>query len=303
MRRSIAIGLIFGALACTGAGIAGAQTRNAEPGDTSLAVSAPWAAGKDNTDPTFTPDGNTVVFAHGKGTARGLYVSRRSGGRWSEPELLPFSRQWMNFEPTFAPDGAYLVFVSNRPAHPGDKPLDGYFGGKWHAARGGNLWRVDFSAGQWGVPVRLPAIVNADISTYSPAVAADGDVYFTRPDSDTHNTRLYLSRRVDGRYQAPQPVTFSDGVIADYDPAIAPDGAFIVFSSDRPPTPQNHSGLFVAFRNGGGWSRPESLHLLGYEARLSPDAGTLYYSADADGRVHRFDLAGWRVQHGHRAMQ
>lgn len=255
----------------------------------------PWVAG--DSAPAFVPGGSRVVFARGKGTARRLYVSHESNGHWSEPERAPFSAAWMDIEPAMAPDGSYLVFVSNRPARSGGKALDGYFGGKLHVGRGGNLWRVASGNGAWGVPVRLPDIVNASPSTYSPAVAADGSLYFTRPDPGTRHTRLYVSRRVDGRYQTPQAVPFSDGAVSDYDPAVAPDQSFIVFSSDRAPTPANHSGLFIAFARHAGWSTPVALNVYGYEARLGPEPGTLYFNDDADGRIRKLSIAGVLARH------
>lgn len=267
------------------------------PSVPTIPVAAPWATDGD-ASPAFTPDGKTVVFARGKGVLRRLYVSHRRDGRWSRPERAPFSIQWMDVEPAMAPDGTYLVFISNRPAHPDGKPLDGYFGGKLHPARGGNLWRVALRDGRWGTPKRLPDDVNASTSTYSPAVAADGSLYFTHPDPHTHNTRIYVSGRVGGRYTAPQPVAVSDGTVSDYDPAVAPDRSFIVFSSDRSPTPPNHSGLFVAFATYSGWSTPVPIGACGYEARLSPDLATLYFNADADGRIRRMSTSRFLSHNG-----
>ncbi|HKU80424.1 MAG TPA: hypothetical protein VJQ42_11330 [Rhodanobacteraceae bacterium] len=251
----------------------------------------PWAPG--DTAPAFVPDGSTVIFARGKGTSRRLYVSHHHDGRWSKPDEAPFSGRWMDIEPAMSPDGSYLVFISNRPAKSGGKALDGYFGGKLHTGRGGNLWRVAFRDGKWGMPVRLPDAVNASTSMYSPAVAADGSLYFTRPDPHTGHTRLYASRRVGGRYQPSRPVTFSDGVASDYDPAVAPDQSFIVFSSDRAPTPPNHSGLFIAFAAHGAWSTPIAMGVYGYEARLSADLATLYFNADGDQRIHAMPIGVW----------
>ncbi|HET6805602.1 MAG TPA: hypothetical protein VFH59_09210, partial [Frateuria sp.] len=166
--------------------------------------------------------------------------------------------------------------------------------------RGGTLWRVARTAHGWGAPQRLPDMVNAGTSVYAPAVAADGSVYFMQPDPQTRHFRLYLSRFADHRYQAPRALPFSTGRLADYDPAVAPDQSFIVFSSDRPPSTDTSSAIFIAFaRAGGGWSTPVPLGPSGTESRLSPDRTTLYYSG-ADKRIHRFALADWLDRHPHR---
>jgi hypothetical protein len=292
VRGALLAVLAFASLSASNPGSAAAT-----PADASGAAAAvPWA-GKDNADPTFTPDGNMVVFAHGKGTARAIYVSHRKNGRWTKPERAPFSRHWMNFEPVMAPDGSYLVFVSNRPVMPGGKVLDGYFGGKVQPKRGGNLWRVDFAHGQWGKPERLPAAVNVSTATYSPTLAADGSVYFTHPDPRTQHTRMYVARLVDGKFQPPHPLPFSNGVQSDFDPAVAPDRSFIVFSSDRPPTPNNENEVFVAFATAHGWATPLPVGIYGYEARLGPRLQMLYYIAGADNRIHTFPIAQWLARH------
>ncbi|GAB3790744.1 hypothetical protein GCM10028797_28070 [Dyella agri] len=202
----------------------------------------------------------------------------------------------MDFEPTMAPDGSYLIFISNRPTVPGGKPLDGYWGGKSRPGRGGNLWRVDFKDGAWDAPTRLPDLVNVSTATYSPAVAADGSVYFTHPDPLTHHTRLYVSHCSDGRFQPPQPLSFSDGVTADYDPAVVPDQSFLVFSSNRAPTPPGSSNLFVTFAAADGWSTPVPLDSAGIEARLDPDLHTLYFTGP-DNRIHSLPLVRRLVRH------
>jgi Tol biopolymer transport system component len=260
------------------------------------AVDAPWATPND-ASPAFSRDGRTVVFSRGRAAARRVYISQRQGARWSQPQPAPFSGQaWMDLEPAMAPDGSYLLFVSSRPPQPGGAVLDGAYEGQSAPGRGGNLWRVDRTAGGWGAPVRLPAPLNAGTSIYAPAVAADGSVYFMQPDPVTGHFRLYRSRFVQGRYLAPEPLSFSDGRLADYDPAIAPDQSFIVFSSDRPPSTANTSAIFVAFAQGQGWGTPVPLGPSGIESRLSPDLASLYFSGP-DRRIHRFALADWLRQH------
>lgn len=260
------------------------------------AVDAPWAL-PDDASPAFSPDGRTVVFARGHAATRRVYFSQRPGAGWSVPQPVPFSgKAWTDLEPAMAPDGSYLVFVSNRPPLAGGKALDGAYEGQSAPGRGGNLWRVDRTAGGWGEPIHLPLPLNAGTSVYAPAVAADGSVYFMQPDPVTDHFRLYRSRLVQGRYLAPEPLSFSDGRLADYDPAIAPDQSFIVFSSDRSPSTASTSALFVAFARGQGWGTPLPLGPSGIESRLSPDRSVLYFSG-SDRRIHRFALGAWLKRH------
>jgi Tol biopolymer transport system component len=249
-------------------------------GETTWGFASNWNSGSD-ASPAFTPDGKTVFFTHGAGDKRTIMVSHLSHGSWSKPESAPFSGQWMDIEPAMAPDGSYLVFISNRPATPGGKALDGHYGGSVQPGWGGNLWRVNRVGKGWSEPVRLPDVINSNCSIYAPAVARDGSLYFMQPDPATNKFRLYRSQFAHGTFAAPEPLSFSDGVTADFDPVVAPDESFIIFSSRRQPAPEKHSAIFVAFSENHHWSAPVPFQpfWLGIESRLSPDRKTLYFTS------------------------
>lgn len=255
-------------------------------------AAGPWTLEHD-ASPAFTPDGDTVVFARGSGATRRLFAAHRRDGEWSVAQGVAFSDRWMDLEPAMAPDGRYLVFISNRPANGTGKALDGNWGGQAWPGRGGNLWRVDRVGNGWGTPVRLPDSVNGSSTTFSPAVASDGSVYFMRANPADGSFRLYRSRYLHGRYQSAIALALGTGDgRSDFDPAVAPDQSFLVFSSDRPPAPANGNDLFIAFAVPGGWSAPVDLGMAGDEARLGADRTMLYYTAP-DHRIHRVSLAPW----------
>jgi Tol biopolymer transport system component len=257
--------------------------------------------------PAFARDGHAVWFSRSDGAQSTILESREVDGRWTPPRPAPFSGRWSDMEPAMSPDGRFLVFVSNRPAQDGGKPLDGFFMGKSFPGGGGNLWRVDRTPGGWSAPVRLPDAINADPSTFAPSVAADGSLWFMRPADGGRKFRLYRAQWRDGRFEAPQPLPFSDGGATDVDPAVAPDESFVVFGSSRPPA--RDMDLFIALRRGASWDPP--MHLgdvvngrgSDAEARLSPDARTLYFSSerrsaapadrDADWNNGKYNI--WRV--------
>lgn len=258
------------------------------------AMQLPWQSEHD-ASPAFMPDRQALFFTRGRGLARRIFFAHRDGNRWSAPVPASFSGTWMDMEPAMAPDGSYLIFASNRPVMPGGKALDGYYDDKAQPNRGGNLWRVNRVGDGWGAPVRLPDVVNSSPSIYAPTVAADGSLYFMKADPATSHFRLYLSRFADGHLQAPTPLPFSDGVTDDYDPAVAPDQSFIVFTSDRKPSSTTESHLFVAFATPAGWSTPIDLGPSGTEARLEPGLVTLYFSG-SDNRIHSLPIAQWLKQ-------
>lgn len=250
-------------------------------GETTWSAATDWGSGTD-ASPAFTPDGKTVYFNHANGEKRTIMVSHLHRGKWSAPKAAEFSGTWRDIEPAMSPDGSFLIFVSNRPAVDGGEVLDGFFGGQTRPGKGGNLWRVGKVKKGWSRPVRLPDIVNTNSAIYSPAIARSGNIYFAQPDPETKKTRMFYSQFNGGKYTPPKPVSFSDGVRSDYDPVVAPDESFIIFSSNRPPTPAQQSGIFIAFWDGKQWETPVAFQpfLLGIEARLSPDLGTLYFTTD-----------------------
>lgn len=237
--------------------------------------------------PAFSPDGRTLYFQRSSPQGATILVTHRQGAGWSKPEVAPFSGVWSDLEPSLAPDGNFLVFISNRPAQPGGAPLDGEYNGSRQPQGGGNLWRVDRKGDGWGEPWRLPDPVNRNASTFATSVVADGSVYFMQPSEKTGKFRLFRSQLRDGVYQAPEPLSFSDGTSAtsDVDPAVAADESFMVFGSGR--APARDMDLFIVFRERDGrWGIPrhlgEEVNAAGSDAepRLGPDDRTLYFSSE-----------------------
>src|ERR1700733_5539251 len=71
---------------------------------------------------SFTPDGKTCYFSIKSPStiASNVYVicvSHFKDGRWTEPEVAPFSGHYKDFNPCVSPDGLKLFFISNRPVN------------------------------------------------------------------------------------------------------------------------------------------------------------------------------------------
>jgi hypothetical protein len=235
---------------------------------------------------TFSPDGRTVYFFRSNGDDYDIMTSRYDGKAWSQPVIAPFSGHWRDLEPTMAPDGSYLLFASSRPIDASNNPIDGHWGGKLHPGRGGHLWRVDREGDRWSAPALLPSVVNRFDATFSPAIAANGDLYFMAATGPSGQFRLYCSQFADGRYEAPKLLPFTAGRYGGDDPAVAPDESFMVFASSRPPAPPHDSYAFIVFRIKGRWGHPRALgqavESLGGidELKLGPDGHTLYLTSN-----------------------
>ena len=233
--------------------------------------------------PAFSPDGREVYFTRSSSSLSIIMVSHRLAQGWSEPVIAPFSGEWLEMEPAFSPDGHFLVFASNRPDADGGAPIDGFFNGVARPGKGARLWRVDRLPAGWGRPYLLPPEINDGHAVYAPSVARDGSLYFMKPGTDG---RFQLFRAQAGQtgFKPPERLPFNEDGAASVDPAVAPDESFIVFSSNRKPA--RGMNLFIAWRRGAGWGCAiplgEAVASSGSdaEARLSPDAKTLYFASD-----------------------
>lgn len=265
--------------------IAAAAVAAAEPPGPAIFAPGEISAPVWGTAPSFMPDGRTVIWQRNAGEVRELVESHLTDKGWSAPAALPLPAQWSSLEPALSADGSYLLFASNRPPAGGDKPLDGRWNGKDFPGRGGAIWRSDRTAAGWSAPRPLPAEINQGGSVFEPALAADGTLYFMRP-QDGGKFQLFRAQATPGGgYEPPQPLPFHLDGTADVDPAVAADDSYLVFSSTRE-TP-GKLGLYVAFHDtAGGWSSPVAfpaeINAPGSitEAHLSPDGRTLYYTRD-----------------------
>ncbi|MET3664522.1 hypothetical protein [Caulobacter sp. 1776] len=274
-----------------------------------LPTPTPWQPGVisgpiHDAAPAFTPDGRTVYFGRSVGGGRpypAIYTSRLVAGRWTPPEIAPFSGRYSDMEPAMSPDGAFMIFVSSRPLRTGDPMLNGHYAGQDWPEGGGALWRVDRTPSGWSRPYRLPDTVNVSASTFAPAVACDGTLYFMHPTEPSGRFHIYEARYRDGAYEAPRQMPFTQEAVSDVDPAVAADGSLIVFGSRRDPEIAVGSmDLFIAFkREDGEWGRPVHLgpkvNAAGSdaEARLSPDGRRLYFSSERLAADKPRDEKGW----------
>lgn len=233
--------------------------------------------------PAFSPDGKAVYLGAMPQKDITIMVSYYKDNKWTEPVIASFSGDFHNLEPAFAPNGKYIIFASSRPITADGKIIDGSWGKKTYPGNGGNLWKVDLTKKGWGEPQRLPDVINQNNSIFSPAVTADGSVYFMLPDT-SGRFHIRRSQYKHGEYQTPVRPSFSVDAYGDVDPVVAPDESFLIFSSGRPPALPHTADLFIVFRTPKGWSEPLDLRQLisdkvfGVEARLSPDLKTLYFS-------------------------
>lgn len=119
----------------------------------------------------ISPDGQYLFYSacnrpDGYGSCD-IYVSKREGNRWGEPQNLGpiVNSSYWETQPSFGSDGRTLYFVSNRPGGQGSSDI-------W-------LTRLD-SHREWSEPENLGNIINTPESERGPFIHPDGKtLYFS----------------------------------------------------------------------------------------------------------------------------
>ena len=177
--------------------------------------------------PTFSKDGNTMVFARGNtGKSKDvspdvdLYISKKEGNNWSVPERLSISDSlaW-DGSPSFSSDGKTLYFSSNRR------------GGKG----GLDLYRVAIdNSGRFGRALNMGSSINTPGDEIFPFVSEDGKLYFS---SDGHPSLggldLYVATRNDNEIVVEHLGVPMNSIADDFGITLV-DENHGYFSSNRP---------------------------------------------------------------------
>lgn len=245
-------------------------------------VFAPDIVYDNSSSPTFSPNGDTLLYAHSGAKYGTIFESHFASGAWSKPAAVSFSGKWDDGDPVFSPGGSYVIFSSTRPINGKIQPKP-------------QLWRVARTQSGWGEPSPLPATVNDGAFLVAPSVANDGTVYYLHIANHVH--RIYRARLQSGTYLPPETLVFDDAQAQDYDPSIAPDQSFLIFASAR----RDHATdakphLFAVFDKNGSWGRAVRIHYTGETSSddagpiLGRDGNTLYFTSDRGGHVNAWAL-------------
>jgi hypothetical protein len=239
-----------------------AATRAAGPDAASYELLPPGIAGPhlfaegvistpdDEAGGVFSPDGGEFYFAKFNATTTfpriGLMcVSHWQNGKWTTPEVLPFSGRYLDFPPRLSPDGQTMYFSSSR-VPPGMKA---------HVLR---IWKVAKTRDGWGEPEPLPAPINApeDHWNWGASVTKDGTLYFTSDREQAGRPKIYRSRLVNGVYQQPEKVAEPvNSAFSDYDPFINSDETILFFVSAGDDASAGHHREGTLFTGGYPYAR------------------------------------------------
>ena len=230
----------------------------------------------------FTPDGNTCFFSMSV-PRHYLYVimtSHFDHGKWSTPEVAPFSGLYRDFDPVMSADGTKIYFASDRPV--AGQPKHDY-----------DIWVVERKGNGWGEPTNLGAPINSEDNEDFASVTKDGTIYFssTRPGAmgGPGDSDLYRSRLLNGKYQTVEHLGKEINSEAfELDCFVTPDESMLFIGSIGRPDSLGNYDIYVSRNTNGTWSQATNLGpkvnsaARDYSPRLTPDGKFLFFTSERD---------------------
>lgn len=191
---------------------------------------------------TFLDSGRVLLFTTDDG---GTHFTWLNGQRWMPAQPFPFNYRDDMLDYTAGPDGKSLVFMTSRPVDENDTSTTHH------------LWTVAWSGRTWVNLAPLPAPRKIDgLGSGYPTLSSDGSLYFISDarDGSTDGGIFFtdVSAGGDGRAALlPQPINSEQ---IDFDPYVAPDGRYLIFTSNRPGGIGKYDNYIVFREADGGWS-------------------------------------------------
>jgi hypothetical protein len=225
------------------------------------------------------PDGRSLYFSRSvpRFYFDTILESHFADGRWSTPEIAPFSGQWRDYDPVLSADGSRLFFISDRPR--AGQPAKGY-----------NIWFLARTAGGgWSEPRDLGPPVNGTGEAHFACSTLDGTLYFTshRP-GNLGYVDVYRSRWVDGRYAEPENLgpAINGKAWSNLEAYVFPEGNEMIVAAFGHADGYGDADLFVSYWRGGAWTPLQNLgpHINSaardYSPRLTPDRRYLFFTSE-----------------------
>jgi hypothetical protein len=225
----------------------------------------------------ITADGRTIYF--NRSIPRSVFyvicVSHLVNGRWTAPEVAPFSGQYRDSDPVLSPDGKRLYFASDR-IWPGQKEPNF------------DIWYVELSGPNANVPRRIEGPLNTDANEYFASEAGDGTLYVA---SDKPGglgpANVYRAARIGDAYPIVEDLgePVNEKGVFSIEVLTAPDQSYLIIGCFGKAGGAGDSDLFVTRRADGKWSPLEALTAINtaareYSPRFSADGKSLIFASE-----------------------
>jgi hypothetical protein len=197
---------------------------------------------------------------------------KKENGRWSPPQLAPFSEKFHAGDPVFSRDGKKLYFSSTRPRSGNAGESDE------------NIWVGERTGPRWSEPNPLDDMINTDKGESVLSITRQGTLYFRR------DMEVFQSSQKNGVFETPVkvelPLSPGSRILALF---VAPDGRHLileVFGDGG----YGGADLYISYEmKDGSWPAPANLgpriNTAGTERFLSvtPDGKDLVFLRVTDG--------------------
>jgi len=225
----------------------------------------------------FTPDGRELYFLKlAPNFSRWtIFVSSYNNGRWSQPQVAPFSGQYQDADPYITADGKHFYFISDRPIEAGGERQSHH-----------DIWVMDKTDSGWSAPRHLPAPVNSDADEWYPIALKNGTLYFgsQRKESNGFSDIYRAVPQPDGSYSIQNlglPVNSGAG---EYEAFVTDDERLMLLAITRRSDSLGDIDIYVSHKQPDGkWSEPVNLgpeiNSPGRELspKLTPDGKYLFW--------------------------
>lgn len=224
---------------------------------------------------TENPTGTIRVFAKENSDKTELFISHKTGRKWTMPAPLDLPHRNTLTSPSFSPADGRLYYSSDAEMGemPGRKDL--------------NLWSAEVTANGAGDATPLPLSINTGANEISPAIDAEGHLYFASNHSRAGGGGFDIMRAIsknDGTWQVEALPQLND-FRADAHLAVTADGNRLIFYSHR--TPKAGSvDIWVADRVNDKWTTPVNAgdlintKAIEFGPGLSGNGKTFFFSRD-----------------------
>ncbi len=229
-------------------------------------------------DFAISPDGAEIYYTlqSPQGVFQTIVYCKKSiNGTWSKPEIAPFAGKYSDLEPAFSADGKKLYFASNRPKQ-GTMPKDF------------DIWVVNKENGHWGEPQNLGDIINTPEDEFYPAIARNGNLYFTAAyKTAVGKEDIFVSKFEQGKYSQPVPLdTAVNSKTYEFNAFVSPDEDYIIFTSYGRKDDMGRGDLYMSIKDASGkWLPAQNLSMLNsnrldYCPFVSPDKKILFFTSE-----------------------
>jgi len=236
--------------------------------------------GLSNRDFSISPQGNEIYFTIQQPRFLNSTILRmqKTSGKWSEPEVAPFSGKYRDLEAFFSPDGNSIFFSSDRPVT-GTEPKKNF-----------DIWKISRLAnGHWGEPMHLDTNVNSDKDEFYPSVAKNGDLYFTVAASYGKGKEdiVMCKPTKDGGYTKPESLPEAvNSPNYEFNAFVDPDEQFILFTSYGRSDDMGGGDLYISHKDkDGNWlpakhlPAPINSAAIDYCPYITPDKKYFFFTS------------------------